>query len=146
MKQSITERFWEMKTLSEFTSEEWEMVCDGCGLCCLNRIQDEEDDEIYLTRVACRCYDIEAGQCSDYAHRHEKVEGCIKLTPERVAEFNWLPDTCAYRLLYRHEPLPSWHPLISGRSLSLKEHGTHRYHPINETDEIDLADYVVDDY
>ena len=146
MKQEMTERFWETKRLEELIPQEWEALCDGCGMCCLNRIQDEEDDAIYLTRVACRCYDIERSCCSDYAHRHEKVEGCMALNLKRVAEFDWLPQTCAYRLRWFNQPLPSWHPLNSGSVESVREHGIHRYDPILETDEIDLSDYVVDEF
>lgn len=138
-------RFWETKQLHELTPEEWEALCDRCGLCCLNRIQDEDDDKIYLTRVACRCYDIEAGQCSDYPNRFANVEGCTQLTLERTAEFTWLPETCAYRLRHENKPLPSWHPLISGTPFSVREHGIHHYNPIIESDEIDLEDYVIDE-
>lgn len=144
MKQHDTNPFWETKTLEELTPQEWEALCDGCGLCCLHRIQDEDDDEIYLTRVACHCYDIAGRACSDYANRHERVEGCMKLTLERVAEFDWLPETCAYRLRRELKPLPAWHPLITKNPASVHPFGMHALNPVLENDEIDLEDYIVD--
>lgn len=143
MENTTTAPFWETKKLEELTLHEWEALCDGCGLCCLHRLQDDEDDEIYLTRVACHRYDIEGRACSDYPNRHEKVEGCMKLTLERVKEFEWLPQTCAYRLRYRGEPLPSWHPLITGNPSSSYPYGMHALDPILESDEIDLEDHVI---
>ena len=100
---------------------EWEAVCDGCGLCCLHKLQDEETDEIVYTRIVCRFSDIETGQCTDYANRSINVPTCVQLTRERVAEFDWLPDSCAYRILHRGEALPPWHPLESGDKDSLKK-------------------------
>jgi uncharacterized cysteine cluster protein YcgN (CxxCxxCC family) len=138
--------FWETKTLQELTPYEWEALCDGCGLCCLNRIQDEDDDEIYLTRVACHCYDINAGQCSDYENRHERVEGCMRLTIDRVAEYDWLPATCAYRLRYELKPLPLWHPLITKDPHSVRAHGMYALNPVLDDDFIDLEEYVVDEF
>lgn len=135
--------FWETKTLEELTQIEWEALCDGCGLCCLHRIQDEEDDTIYLTRVACHCYDIEGHSCSDYLNRHEKVEGCLKLTLERVVEFDWLPQTCAYRLRHHGKPIPAWHPLITKDPASVLPYGMHALNPIAENDDIEIEDYVI---
>ncbi|HEX5329795.1 YcgN family cysteine cluster protein [Sulfuricurvum sp.] len=139
-----TAPFWETKTLEELTQSEWEALCDGCGLCCLHRIQDEDDDAIYLTRVACHCYDIAAHACSDYANRHERVEGCMKLTLERVEEFDWLPESCAYRLRHQGRAIPSWHPLITKDPATVHPHGMHALNPILEKDEIDLEDYIID--
>ncbi|MBV5321278.1 MAG: YcgN family cysteine cluster protein [Sulfuricurvum sp.] len=145
MKNIETAPFWETKTLEELTPSEWEALCDGCGLCCLHRIQDEDDDAIYLTRVACHCYDIEGRVCSDYANRHERVEGCMKLTLERVGEFDWLPETCAYRLRHHGKPIPSWHPLITNNPVSVHPYGMHALDPVLENDELDLEDYIVDE-
>lgn len=147
MKQNETTPFWETKTLQELTQSEWESLCDGCGLCCLNRLQDEDDDTapIYLTRVACHCYDIKAGQCSDYANRHERVEGCMRLTVERAAEYTWLPETCSYRLCSEGKPLPSWHPLITKDPQSVRPYGMYALNPILESDDIELEDYIIDD-
>lgn len=147
MKNTETALFWETKTLEELTSQEWEALCDGCGLCCLNRLQDEEDDTapIYLTRVACHCYDIPGGQCSDYANRHERVEGCMRLTVERVGEYEWLPETCAYRLRYQEKPLPVWHPLITKDPRSARPYGMFALNPVLDNDDIELEDYIVDE-
>lgn len=137
--------FWETKTLEELTPDEWESLCDGCGLCCLNKLQDEEDDNapVLLTRVVCRCYDIDNGGCRDYANRSTVVEGCMRLTPAGVAAYDWLPASCAYRLVYLGRPLPVWHPLISGSRTSVFPYGVHAYDPVVESDEIDLEDYIV---
>lgn len=113
--------FWEIKTLAEMTTEEWESVCDGCGLCCLTKLQDDETDEIVYTRVVCKYSDLKTGACSDYENRSKNVPTCVNLTLDRVAEFDWLPDTCAYRVLYRGDPLPEWHPLVSGKRESVTE-------------------------
>lgn len=118
-----TAPFWERKTLDEMTQEEWESVCDGCGLCCLTKLQDEETDEIVYTSVVCAYSDLATGQCSDYANRSSNVPTCVQLTQARVAEFDWLPDTCAYRVLYRGQSLPNWHPLISGSVKSVQSAG-----------------------
>lgn len=144
MKHDITNPFWETKTLEELTPQEWEALCDGCGLCCLNRIQDD-DDEIYLTRVACHCYDIEAGRCSDYENRHTRVEGCMKLTLARVEEFDWLPETCAYRLRHESKPLPSWHPLISNDPCTVRPYGALAYRLVLDSEEIVLEEYIIEE-
>lgn len=115
--------FWETKTLDEMTQQEWESLCDGCGLCCLTKLQDDETEEIVYTRVVCPYSDLETGQCTDYANRSTNVPTCVQLTRERVAEFDWLPDTCAYRMIYRGQGLANWHPLVSGRSDSVAKAG-----------------------
>lgn len=111
--------FWETKTLDEMTQKEWESLCDGCGLCCLTKLQDDETDEIVYTRVVCPYSDIETGACKDYKNRSINVPTCVQLTNEKVAEFDWLPDTCAYRMIYRGQGLADWHPLVSGTRYSL---------------------------
>ncbi|MFA6188121.1 MAG: YcgN family cysteine cluster protein [Sulfuricurvum sp.] len=145
MKKNNT-HFWETKHLHELSHEEWESLCDGCGLCCLHKLQDEEDDDapVLMTRVVCHCYDITASQCSDYANRHIKVPGCTALTVSRAAQFDWLPLTCAYRLRHHNLPLPSWHPLISGSKESVIPYGIHRLTPVLETADIDLEDYLIE--
>lgn len=115
--------FWETKTLDEMTQAEWESLCDGCALCCLTKLQDDETDEIVYTSVVCRYSNTETGECSDYVNRSVNVPTCVQLTRERVAEFDWLPDSCAYRMIYRGQPLPEWHPLITGERASVKQAG-----------------------
>lgn len=115
--------FWETKTLDEMNQQEWESLCDGCGLCCLTKLQDDETEEIVYTRVICPYSDLETGQCTDYANRSTNVPTCVQLTRERVAEFDWLPDSCAYRMIHRGQGLADWHPLVSGSSASVAKAG-----------------------
>ncbi|NCN44673.1 MAG: YcgN family cysteine cluster protein [Piscirickettsiaceae bacterium CG_4_9_14_3_um_filter_43_564] len=138
--------FWETKSLAEMTPNEWERLCDGCGLCCLTKLQDEETDEIVYTRVVCRYSDLSTAACSDYENRSVNVPSCVALTLERVAEFDWLPETCAYRVLYRGDPLPEWHPLISGQSTSVQAAniGLLAIPVVLDQDGLDYEDYVID--
>jgi hypothetical protein len=107
-------RFWELP-LRELSRSEWEALCDGCGKCCLNKLEDEDTGEVELTRVACRLLDGSTCQCSKYATRHDYVPECIVLTPASIVRnLYWLPQTCAYRLRHENRPLPSWHHLLSG--------------------------------
>lgn len=120
----LRDRFWERIPLGKLTKHEWEALCDGCGLCCLNKLEDEDTGEVAFTRVACRLFDDATCRCSNYADRKSLVPECIVLTPRnigRVAYF--MPGTCAYRRLYEGRPLPDWHPLISGRPRSVHEAG-----------------------
>lgn len=106
--------FWQTTPLDQMTSEQWESLCDGCGRCCLNKLRDEDTDEIVYTTVACRLLDTQTCRCTDYPKRHRKVPDCVTLTPELLAEIDWLPPSCAYRLLRDGFDLPEWHPLRSG--------------------------------
>ncbi|HFD81470.1 MAG TPA: YcgN family cysteine cluster protein, partial [Gammaproteobacteria bacterium] len=100
--------FWKHKPLDELDREEWESLCDGCGRCCLLKIEDEDSGELYYTNVACRYYDNDRSRCSCYGDRTERVPECIRVTPEVAREARWLPDTCAYRLLAEGKPLFDW--------------------------------------
>jgi uncharacterized protein len=116
--------FWKTRSLTDMSPEQWESLCDGCGLCCLQKLEDEENGEIYYTDVACRLLDVSTGQnscrCQQYRDRSKHVEHCMVLTPENLQEsMRWLPDTCAYKLLAQQQPLPEWHPLVSGNSDSV---------------------------
>jgi len=106
--------FWETKQLHEMTETEWESLCDGCGLCCLVRFEDEETLEVIPTRVHCKLFDPEACRCSDYENRKQFVPDCIKLTPFNVEALEWMPRSCAYRRLHEGRGLAWWHPLVSG--------------------------------
>lgn len=107
-------RFWETKTLSEMTTDEWEALCDGCGLCCLQKLEDDEDGSVYYTRIACKLLDLKTCQCQYYSNRRSYVPDCIQLTINDVDSFHWLPPTCAYRRLAEGDQLPEWHPLLTG--------------------------------
>ena len=108
------EPFWRRKTLEQMTAREWESLCDGCGLCCLVRFEDEESGDIIPTRVHCRLFDAELCRCKDYAQRHRHVPDCIKLTPHNIEALEWMPKSCAYRRLHEGRGLAWWHPLVSG--------------------------------
>lgn len=105
--------FWE-RPVKDLSREQWEALCDGCGQCCLNKVEDEDTGKIYRTNVACRLLDLQTAQCGNYRNRRSFVPDCIRLTPRLAEEISWLPETCAYRLRARDEPLPEWHYLISG--------------------------------
>jgi uncharacterized cysteine cluster protein YcgN (CxxCxxCC family) len=118
-----SEPFWRTKTLAQMTSAEWESLCDGCGQCCLIRLEDEDTGEITPTRVSCRLFDAETCRCRDYPRRKRTVPDCIKLTPGNIAELPWMPASCAYRRLHEGRDLASWHPLISGDPESVHRAG-----------------------
>ncbi len=105
--------FWRTKALGEMTTKEWESLCDGCGKCCLHKIR-EDDGSFTLTNVACRLLDIAKGRCGNYLKRKQLVRDCVVLSPQKMRKIDWLPTTCAYRLVAEGKDLPKWHPLKSG--------------------------------
>lgn len=119
----MEEPFWKTKTLEEMSAAEWESLCDGCGKCCLSKLEDEDTGDIHWTTVACRLFDCATCRCSDYAHRFERVQDCVGLTPANVRTIAWLPVTCAYRLLAEGRDLYWWHPLVSGTPETVHEAG-----------------------
>ncbi len=115
--------FWEKKPLNELSPQEWEALCDGCGRCCLIKLEDEDTGEIFNSDVRCRLLDEKTCKCTDYKNRKQKVPDCIKLTPANVGEISWIPVTCAYRRLAEGRGLAWWHPLISGDPETVKQAG-----------------------
>jgi uncharacterized cysteine cluster protein YcgN (CxxCxxCC family) len=113
--------FWKKKSLSEMTPHEWEMLCDGCGRCCLHKLEDERTGEITPTYVSCRYLDIQRCRCTIYHDPYRLPRYCKKLSPENVRQFTWLPATCAYRRIAEGKPLEWWHPLVTGNPETVHE-------------------------
>jgi len=141
----LIDKFWETKTLSQMSKNEWESLCDGCGKCCLNKIIDDETEELHFTNVACHLLHTKTCQCKKYEKRLKIVPDCVKISLDDVEQFHWLPASCAYKLLIEEKPLPVWHPLITG-SQSAMHKGGHsiRGKIISETqvDPDNLEDYI----
>lgn len=138
--------FWKTKTLAEMTREEWESLCDGCGKCCLLKLEDWDTAEVSYTSIACRGLDTKTCRCKFYPRRKEEVHDCIVLTPDMVEKFTWLPRTCAYRLIYEGKDLFDWHPLVSGDPESVHAAGISvRGRAVSEEEAGEaLEDFIVD--
>ncbi len=139
-------KFWERFKLAELSRAEWEALCDGCGKCCLHKLEDEETGRIFRTNVACRLLDRHSGQCSDYRHRRTFVPDCVQLRPDLVSKLEWLPATCAYRRVDEGLPLPAWHHLICNDREAVHEVGASvRGWTISEVDaSVDLEDHIIE--
>jgi uncharacterized cysteine cluster protein YcgN (CxxCxxCC family) len=116
-------RFWLAKSLEDMSASEWESLCDGCARCCLVKLEDEDTGEIHFTDIGCALLDTKSCRCLDYRQRKQRVPDCVKLTPATVRSLNWLPVTCAYRLVAEGKDLPDWHPLVSGSPDTVHEAG-----------------------
>lgn len=143
----IQKPFWERKTLAEMTPEEWESLCDGCGKCCLYKFEDIDTKELFFTHIACKFLDLEHVRCRVYEQRARHMPSCMVLTPDNIANFYWLPETCAYRRLAEGKKLPGWHPLITGRKDSVHQSGNSVQQfaiPETEIDMERLEEYAVE--
>ncbi len=122
-----TEKFWETLSLDQMSAQQWESLCDGCGYCCLIKLEDEDSGEVVTTSVTCRLFDTESCRCKDYDNRLESVSMCVKITADNVSSLldrpHWLPLSCAYRLIYEGNALPDWHPLLTGNVSSVHSAG-----------------------
>ncbi len=140
-------KFWELP-LDSLTPPEWEALCDGCGKCCLNKLEDEDSGQVVFTRVACRLFDDETCRCGQYDIRLQFVPECIVLSPETMDKVGYfMPATCAYRLRHEGKPLPDWHPLLTGDPASVHEGHSMRGRTVPEFEvpEEDWEDYVIDE-
>jgi len=148
MTRRLRHRFWDLP-LGDLTAPEWEALCDGCGKCCLNKLEDEDTGEVVFTRIACRLFDDESCRCAQYDIRLQFVPECIVLTKETIADVAYfMPASCAYRLRHEGKPLPDWHPLVSGDPESV-----HRGHSVRgrtvpefEVPEEEWEGYVIEDF
>ena len=135
--------FWRRKRLADMTPAEWESLCDGCGLCCLHKIMDEDSSDIAVTNVACWLLDLDTCRCGDYPNRRRHVPDCVHLTAETTPNLNWLPSTCAYRLVDQGRDLFDWHPLVSGDPETVHRAGiSARGKAVSEDHVGDLDDHV----
>lgn len=146
---TLRKRFWETVPLDKMNDEEWEALCDGCGKCCLNKIEDADTSEVYLTRVACRLLDDATCRCGQYDIRKSLVPECIVLRPSTIDKHAyWMPQTCAYRRLWAGETLPEWHPLLTGDPESPHEAGISLRGatvPEFEVDEEDWEGHIIEE-
>ena len=140
------EKFWQTKNLVQMSDSEWEQLCDGCGKCCLQKLECEDSGEIFYTDVACKLLDLETCRCSNYDNRFTLVPMCLKLDKNNMSEWSYLPATCAYRLLHEGKTLPDWHPLIDQSASLMNERNISiagRVLPETVVDEVDLEDHII---
>ena len=137
--------FWKIKKLAEMTTEEWESLCDGCGKCCLHKLEDEYTKKIVFTNVACKLINLTTCRCTHYNERTKLVADCLDLKQYDFTQYHWLPSTCAYRLLDEGKDLPAWHPLLSGSTASVKKAGVSiSSYAIKESLASNLEDHIIE--
>lgn len=142
--------FWKTVPLEAMTPTQWESLCDGCGKCCMAKLEDEDTGDIYFTSVACRLFDAAGCRCEDYADRFARVPDCLKLTHDNVRTLPWLPSTCAYRLVAEGRDLYWWHHLVSGSRRSVHEAGVSMRGRVTAsestmTDPEDYFDHIIEE-
>ena len=138
-------KFWQHKTLAQMTKSEWESLCDGCAKCCLLKLQDQDTEQVFYTSVACKLLDLETCSCTDYQNRNSRVPECIWLKSDDLNHLDWLPSTCAYRLLSEGRDLPSWHHLVSGDTNTVFSSGVAiASFAIQDVDDEDLEDFIIE--
>lgn len=142
---SNNKHFWETKSLNQMTKVEWESLCDGCGKCCLHKLEDIDTGEISVSNVSCSFLDQTSCKCKDYKNRNENVPDCIQLDLKNLKKLDWLPSTCAYRLIDEGESLHDWHHLISGSSETIHERGMSvRDCSVNESSLKNVEEYILE--
>jgi uncharacterized protein len=138
-------RFWEDTPIDKLDRAQWEALCDGCGKCCLHKLEDDETGELFATNVACRLLDRTTARCSNYRQRRAFVAECVRLTPRMVSALDWLPSTCAYRLRGAGAPLPEWHHLVCGDPEAVHRAGESvRGWTVSEDDAGEFENHIVD--
>ena len=136
--------FWKSKTLAEMSQKEWESLCDGCGKCCLIKLEDAETKELFYTDVACYLLDAKTCQCKDYKNRRTLVDDCLQLEVDDVEDFKWLPKSCSYRRIHEGKELPKWHYLVSGdRNTVHDKNKSVKNRVISETEVMEVAEHIV---
>jgi uncharacterized cysteine cluster protein YcgN (CxxCxxCC family) len=145
----MNDQYWKRKSLAEMNSEEWEGLCDGCALCCMHKLEDEDSGEVFYTDVACKLLNVDTCRCTDYVNRAKKVADCLVLSVDEPRTFDWLPDSCAYRRLANKLELPDWHPLLTGdpnsvhaagisvRDIAVSENETTEYTVLRKMSDMD---------
>ena len=139
------EPFWETVPLRAMTRAQWESLCDGCGKCCIHKLEDDETGELLPTNVACRLLDRRTGLCSDYRNRRAHVPDCVRLTPQKLESIDWLPASCAYLRVHRGQGLPDWHHLVSGDRNAVHAAGASvRGWTVSEDDAGPLENHIIE--
>ncbi len=139
--------FWKEKKLEQMTPHEWELLCDGCGRCCLEKLEDEDTGEVFYTSVSCCFLDTWTCKCICYDERYKKTQDCLEMTPEEIGTLEWLPRTCAYRLIHEGKDLYNWHPLISGDPETVHDAGISVRHKVISAKHVSpeqLEAYILD--
>lgn len=138
--------FWKTVPLHRMSRTQWESLCDGCGKCCVHKLEDEETGEIFPTNVACRLLDPRTARCKDYPNRKAHVPECVRLTPAVLDTIEWLPSSCAYIRIHRGQDLPAWHPLVTGDPDSTAKAGMSvAGKTVNEDEVGDLEHHIIDE-